>query len=220
MVQAEFAIIGGGISGLSTALALQRKGFRAEVYEQASGMNAPDTGIVLCGNAVRAFYILGLGPKLLEYGLASDICQLKSHSGELIAEFNYDAPTHIPNYLFIQRSVLHTLLADALLPGSLHFNKLLIDLKQDQHKIHVSFQDGSQAVSDFVIGCDGADSRIRSQYMPDGKLHYTGYVCWRGIVEAPSIEPIMYSETWGPRGRFGIAPMPGNRLYWYVFKKS
>jgi 2-polyprenyl-6-methoxyphenol hydroxylase-like FAD-dependent oxidoreductase len=219
MTEAKIAIIGGGISGLSTAIALQKKGIKVSVYEKDTVFNGPDSGIVLSGNAIRSFYIMGLGPSLLANGLAADQCCLKSDSGKVIATFDYHAPSHIPNYLFIQRSELHKILTDALEPDSLYPGKKLEDFKQDGKKITLHFSDGTETETDYLIGCDGGDSPIRTKLKPDSKLTFSGYACWRGFIENPAIFNIPYTETWGPRGRFGIAPLPDNQLYWYAFKK-
>lgn len=219
MAHIRIAIIGGGISGLSTAVALQKKGIHAEVYEKGEGFTGPDTGIVLSGNAIRSFYIMGLGGQMLANGMTTDHCLVKSDTGEVIAKFDYQSPSHIPNYLIMQRSVILKILTESLLPGTLHFNKELIDFKQNSQEIKLNFKDGSTAEAEYLIGSDGIESPIRKKLIPESKLTFSGSVCWRGFIENPPISGIPYTETWGPRGRFGIAPMPGNRLYWYAHKK-
>lgn len=219
MTDKRIAIIGGGISGLSTAAALQKKGIKVTVYEKDLSFSGPDSGIVLSGNAIRAFYIMGLGPVLLAKGLAADQCTLKTDSGKVLATFDYHAPSHIPNYLFIQRSELHRILTASLLPGTVKYAKRLNDFKQKEKKITLHFHDGSTAETDYLIGCDGGDSPIRTKLLPDSKLTFSGYACWRGFIEDPPTVTIPYTETWGPRGRFGIAPLPDQQLYWYAFKK-
>lgn len=219
MAHAKIAIVGGGISGLSTAVALQKKGIAVDIYEKNAEFTGPDTGMVLSGNAIRSFYIMGLGGQLLSSGITSDCCSLKSDSGQLITRFDYQGPDHIPNYLFIQRSVLYKMLADALVPGSLHFGKQLVDFSQDSKAVTLSFKDGSKAVADCLIACDGGNSPIRKRLLPGSGLSFSGYACWRGYIDYPPVKDISFSETWGPRGRFGMAPLPGNRLYWYAFKK-
>ncbi|WNF22367.1 FAD-dependent monooxygenase [Mesobacillus jeotgali] len=219
MNDARISIVGGGISGLSTAIALQRIGMQAEVYEKEKKILEPDTGIILSGNAIRAFYIMGLGSKLRECGLDADGCLLKSDSGKTIAEFDYHAPSHIPNYLFIHRSELHRILADALLPGSFHLDKHMIDFKTDE-SMTLFFEDGTLVESDCLISCDGAASQVRKKLFPDSSLVYSGFSCWRGILEDPPMKVEAYTETWGPRGRFGIAPLTDNQVFWYALKKS
>lgn len=219
MAKDRIAIIGGGISGLSTAVALQKIGIKAEVYEKSLVFNHPDTGIILSGNAIRSFDIMGLGMPLRANGLVTDTCSLKADSGKVLATFDYQAPSHIPNYLFIQRSALHKILIKALIPGSLHLGKQMNDFTLDDQTIKLDFNDGTMAESDYLIGCDGGESPIRIKLLPDSKLISSGYACWRGYKENTAKSDFPYTETWGPRGRFGIAPLPGNQLYWYAFKK-
>ncbi|MBT2659435.1 FAD-dependent monooxygenase [Bacillus sp. ISL-45] len=219
MNDARISIVGGGISGLSTAIALQRNGIYVEVYEKEKNAHEPDTGIILSGNAIRAFYIMGLGPELRAGGLDADGCLLKSDSGSTIAEFDYHAPSHIPNYLFIHRSELHRILTDALLPGSLHFEKHMIDFKHGD-ALTLFFEDGTSIESDYLISCDGAASKTRRKLFPNSSLVYSGFSCWRGILDDPPIQVHDYTETWGARGRFGIAPLTDNQVFWYALKKS
>lgn len=219
MDDAKIAIVGGGISGLCTAIALQKKGIHAEVYEKEKTRDEQDTGIILSGNAIRAFYIMGIGTKLREQGRESDGCLLKSDTGNIIAEFDYHAPSHIPNYLFINRSVLQKTLIDALLPGTLHLDKHMVDFEKD-NKNRIFFEDRTTVDFDYLISCDGAASSIRSKLYPYSKLSFSGYSCWRGILEEPSVNVTAFTETWGPRGRFGIAPLPNHQIFWYAFKKS
>lgn len=219
MEDEKIAIVGGGISGLCTAIALQKNGIHAEVYEKAKKVNEPDTGIILSGNAIRAFYIMGLGSQLRNNGLESDACLLKSDFGNNIANFHYQPPTPIPNYLFIQRSVLQKILLDALLPGSLHLEKHVTDFTDDE-AVTLFFKDGTSAESDYLIACDGASSSVRSKMFPNSSLTYTGFSCWRGIIEYAPFKVTAYTETWGARGRFGIAPLRDQQIFWYALKKS
>ncbi|WP_210365723.1 FAD-dependent monooxygenase [Bacillus sp. REN3] len=221
MKGAKISIIGGGISGLSTAIALQKNGFKAIVYEKDAAYTGPDSGIVLSGNAIRSFMAMGIGEALLSLGVATDTCTLKTETGKVIASFDYHSPSNIPNYLFIQRSVLHRVLTDALHPDSLHYGKQLSDFSQEgSKKVKLMFEDGTSEETDCLIGCDGGHSLIRKKLIPGSKLTYSGFSCWRGMVENTELKNIPFTETWGPKGRFGIAPLPGNSLYWYVFKKA
>ncbi|MBT2679077.1 FAD-dependent monooxygenase [Bacillus sp. ISL-35] len=219
MEDEKIAIVGGGISGLCTAIALQKNGIHAEIYEKEKRVQQPDTGMILSGNAIRAFYLMGLGPELLAHGLDADACQLKSDFGNTIATFDYHAPSHIPNYLFIHRSSLQKILMDALLPGCLHLEKHLIDFTQGQ-VVTLFFKDGTTVDSDYLISCDGASSPIRSKLFPESTLTHTGYSCWRGLIEDPPLQVNAYTETWGARGKFGIAPLTDQQIFWYAFKKT
>lgn len=221
MTNPRIAIIGGGISGLCTALALQKQGIQASIYEIKNDIAETETGMVLTGNAIRALFIMGLGKQILKHGIATDTCLLKSDSGEIIAEFDYRSPSRIPNYLFVQRSALTRILLAAIAPSTIHFNKGLGDFNEEQDMITLHFSDGTQETVDYLIACDGAGSIIRKKLIPERKSSFTGTVCWRGITDFTFSRNVSFSETWGSRGRFGIAPvLPGNHLYWYALIKS
>jgi FAD-dependent urate hydroxylase len=220
MTSAHIAIIGGGISGLCTAIALQKQGIRSKVYERRNTLSEPDTGIVLTGNAIRAFFIMGIGSEVLKSGIATDRCFLKSDSGEVIAEFDYHSPSHIPNYLFIRRSALIKILSDAIAPGTVHLDKSLKDFGEEDDEITLYFSDETTVSADYLIACDGADSIIRKKLVPGQEPFFSGAVCWRGVTDFTFSTDVPFTETWGSRGRFGIAPLPGNRPYWYAFKNA
>lgn len=220
MSNPSIAIIGGGISGLCTALALQKQGIRTILYEMRDNIAEPETGMVLTGNAIRALFILGIGKQILKNGIATDKCLLKSDSGEVIAEFDYHSPSHIPNYLFVQRSALTKILLDAIAPETIRFNKELEDFYEEQDMVTLHFSDGTQESADYLIACDGTGSIIRKKLIPERKSSFSGTVCWRGITDFTFSTEVPFSETWGSRGRFGIAPVPGNHLYWYALIKA
>ena len=60
----RIAIIGGGIGGLTLALALRQRGLRAEVYEQAQVLAEIGAAVALSANATRELDRLGLMPAL------------------------------------------------------------------------------------------------------------------------------------------------------------
>lgn len=221
MAGEKVAVIGGGISGLCTALALQRKGIRAEVYERNKTADMPDSGMILGGNALICLELLGLSPAMSECSLGTNEYNIKADSGKLISTLKYSSPALATCFRFFSGIDFLRILAGSLAPGTLHYGKKLADFKQHKNGVRLYFRDGTMEECTYMIACDGCHSTVRSRVISGHKPVFSGYTCWRGILEHDKdLGECAFSETWGPRGRFGIVPLPGNRLYWYAVKNS
>ncbi|WP_052948633.1 FAD-dependent monooxygenase [Mesobacillus campisalis] len=214
------AIIGGGIGGMCTARALQIRGIKAEVYEKGTQSNlASGPGLILGGNALKALDALGVGTDIRKAGVSTDSFTIYSEWGRSIADLNCRSQKDSTAFLFILPEDFHAILKASLSPGTLHYQKELIDFEDNNHDIHLTFQDGTATTFDFLIGCDGKHSFLRARLLPDIKLKFSGYTAWRGVLDPDNDARGLYTETWGPRGRFGTAPLPDGKLYWYAIKK-
>jgi 2-polyprenyl-6-methoxyphenol hydroxylase-like FAD-dependent oxidoreductase len=83
--------------------------------------------------------------------------------------------------------------------------------------VKVRFADGGEEGGDLLIGADGIDSVVREGLLGPVERRYSGYAGWRAVadLDLPELRGIV-SETWGPRDRFGLVPIGGGRLYWFV----
>ncbi|UII55375.1 FAD-dependent oxidoreductase [Cytobacillus spongiae] len=219
-MEKQIAIVGGGIGGLSAALALRKRGIDATVFEKAPTLHTTGAGIVLGANAMKAFEYLGVSEDIKQYVFSTNTCRITSESGKDIMNLHFETSS-TPCYTFIHRYDLIRILGEALPPGMVQYDKKLVDFHQDLDGVELVFQDGSVHKTDFVIASDGIHSAIRKKLLPYKELRFAGYTCWRGIIEqVPEYIPMEFSETWGPRGRFGIVPLSDNRIYWYALKNS
>jgi 2-polyprenyl-6-methoxyphenol hydroxylase-like FAD-dependent oxidoreductase len=84
--------------------------------------------------------------------------------------------------------------------------------------VSVLFKDGSSREFDFVVASDGIHSLFRQTLVPNSQPRYAGYTCWRGLTDnAPDgFDRHEAFETWGSGKRFGVVPLPKNRIYWYA----
>ncbi|WP_053360437.1 FAD-dependent monooxygenase [Bacillus sp. FJAT-27251] len=220
MAGERVAIIGGGIGGMCTARALQIRGIKAEVYEKGTQSNlSSGPGLILGGNALKALDALGVGTDIRKAGVSSDSFTIYSEWGRSIADLNCRSQKDSTAFLFILPEDFLAILKASLSPGTLHYQKELIDFEDNDHNIHLIFKDGTAVSCDYLIGCDGKHSFLRSRLLPDIKLKFSGYTAWRGVLDPDCDARALYTETWGPRGRFGTVPLPDGRLYWYAIKK-
>jgi 2-polyprenyl-6-methoxyphenol hydroxylase-like FAD-dependent oxidoreductase len=211
----QIAIIGGGIGGLTAALALRQAGFEAEVFEQAPVLLDVGAAIAIWPNAMRVLERLQLAAEVCEHaGVMQEICWLDQH-GRLINRVSIasDDPA-----VALHRADLQNTLLRALPQSAIHLGNTLVDQQQRGDKMLATFANGHSIEADFLIGADGIHSRVRSQFLNDGEPIYRGYTVWRGISPTiPSaIPPATAIEIHGVGKRFGIGPVGLGRVGWWA----
>jgi 2-polyprenyl-6-methoxyphenol hydroxylase-like FAD-dependent oxidoreductase len=219
--QKSFAIIGGGIGGLTVAIALQQKGFHATVYENAPQLKPLGAGLGLAANAMKALAALGIDQDVLEAGKILKTLYIKDKRGRILTatdSIRLSARYGSVNNFTIHRADLHQVLISKLSPGTLLTGKGCTGFQQEDNQISIRFGDGTSVQADAVIACDGIHSIFRKKLVPASLPRYAGYTCWRAVVE---VSPDAWDmdntfETWSEEGRFGIVPLSKNRLYWFA----
>lgn len=217
-------IIGGGIAGLTAALALEKAGIWSDVYEAAPALRPAGAGISLAVNAMRIYRALGLADLIATEGAEAQWMQitdehLRPISSSAIGDLRdrYGA-----GVVLIHRARLQAILLGAIGQGKVHTGKRLKALAQDDKAVMATFEDGSTATADLLIGADGIHSATRSQLFPEVPLRYSGQTCWRGITrfELPDDAKLRQFEAWGGRLRFGCTPVGHGEVYWYAVETA
>jgi 2-polyprenyl-6-methoxyphenol hydroxylase-like FAD-dependent oxidoreductase len=212
----RIAIVGGGIGGLTVALALREFGFEAEVYEQAPELLDVGAAIAVWPNAMRVLERLGLAETI------------RAHAGEMNEIRWLNSRGHLLNQLSISGAValhradLQATLLDALQPATIHLGHNLASYEQQNDKVIATFTNGKSIEADFLIGADGIHSDVRARFLGDGEPVYRGYTVWRGISTiAPYLTPPATAvEIHGRGRRFGIGPVGGGRVGWWASANS
>ena len=218
----QITIIGGGIAGLTTAIALNKKGFKTQIFESASEINAVGAGLGLGANAIMAFDRLGLKNEVIERGRALPSFSIYDQKKKLITRTDshkVSARYGVDNFT-IHRAELHQLLLSKIDTQSIHTNKKVKNIQQKENSVLVKFQDGTIHETEFLIAADGIHSTVRKILLPDVEPRYSGYTCWRAVLENTNLNLTESSETWGTKGRFGIVPLAGNKVYWFACVNS
>lgn len=194
----KLLIIGGGIGGLVTALALHRAGIDVEIFEQSQELRELGVGINLLPHAVKELAALGLLPALDEAGIRTRELIYQNRQGQVVwrelrgLDAGYDVPQ-----LSIHRGKLHGVLLKAVLsrlgPSRLHAGRRLVDLRQEQGAVTAFLESRAgeriEATGDGLIGADGIHSRVREIYYPkEGPLLWRGIMLWRGATTWPVYE--------------------------------
>ena len=213
---AQIAIIGGGIGGLTAALALQQSGFQCEVFEQAPALHDIGAAIAIWPNATRILQRLNLFEQILERAGVMEEIRWVDQNGWLINRVSI-SDLQFPA-VALHRADLQNTLVRALPQSSLHLGYELIDQTQRGDKMVATFANGHSTEADFLIGADGIHSHVRSQFLNDGDPVHRGYTVWRGISpHIPSAIPTYTAiELHGTGKRFGLGPVGLGRLGWWA----
>ncbi len=182
----KVAIIGGGIGGLATAIALRKQGIDVHVYEKARDLRPVGAGLSLNPNGLKALEAIEptIVEQLKQAGSILKVINLRKNSGEIIQQKKI---TLMEKYgqplLSIRWSRLQEILASALPPEIIHLNHRCVDFTQNHNSVTVEF-DGKKTVDvDLVVGADGVKSAIRQILIGDGEPRYLGRMSWRGLLK-------------------------------------
>lgn len=216
-----FAILGGGIGGLTLAIALQRKNIDVVVYESAPQWKPLGAGIGLAGNAVKAFREIGIEQDVLAVGKVLKKVVIRNIKGKALMITDSEDLSRrfgVVNNFALHRADLHHVLINKLRPGTVQLDKSCVGFEQNADGVSITFKDGTKAHADYLIAADGIHSVARRKLLSDVKTRYAGYTCWRGIIEdlPADLDPDETSETWGQGTRFGIVPLTRDRVYWFA----
>jgi 2-polyprenyl-6-methoxyphenol hydroxylase-like FAD-dependent oxidoreductase len=221
----KFAIIGGGICGLTLAIALSRKGLNVQVFESAPAFKPLGAGLSLATNAMRALAEIGIDKHVMEYGKMIRQMFGKDESGRVISFTDAEKLTArfgVVNNFTIHRADLHQVLSGLLPVDTIQLGKTLVDFEQSANEVVISFADGTNATADYLIACDGIHSPVRKKLLPGSVPRYAGYTCWRAVVDdlPDGFNENETTETWGRGRRFGVVPLSNKRVYWFATRNA
>lgn len=212
----RIAIIGGGIGGLTAALALRQCGFEPQVFEQAPELIEVGSAIILWPNAMRVLHQLGLSEMVRHDGGVLEEARWLNRDGQLLNHFALPK-TDLPA-IVLHRARLQQELLGALPPESIHLGHVFESFEQRSDIIVAKFTDGSSHEFDVLIGADGLHSRVREQLLNDGPPVDRGYIAWRGVVDftPESVTPASAIEIYGSGQRLGIGPLGFGKVGWWA----
>ncbi|WP_030571393.1 FAD-dependent monooxygenase [Streptomyces aureocirculatus] len=212
-------VAGGGIGGLTAAIALHRSGWRVTVLERAGSLEPVGAGIGLAPNSQRALDVLGLGDQVRGLSAWQGAGGVRARNGRWLVRTSTAATEREfgGGLVSLHRATLVDLLVGALPADCLRLgtDARLVDHGGPGHRAVVATGDGD-IEADLVVGADGIDSRVRSALFPAHPgPRYTGFTAWRLVVPAPK-SPFEPHETWGRGGVWGTHPLKDGRVYAYA----
>ncbi|MEO3891476.1 FAD-dependent monooxygenase [Nonomuraea sp. B5E05] len=205
----QAVVVGGGIGGLATAVALQRIGWRATVLERAAEVREIGAGMSQAPNAMRALEALGLGEQARSAGVPTySAGNLRLPDGRYLQQARPGDPTPLVAF---HRADLHRILLQALPTTWVRTNAEVTGVRQAEQQVTVTWT-GGQATADLLIGADGIRSTVRRLLWPDAPApRFLERTAWLGITDA---EGLPGSITMGAGGYFLIHPISRGRAYW------
>jgi salicylate hydroxylase len=202
----KVAVIGGGIGGLTAAVALRRSGLAVDVYEQAPELTEVGGGINMGPNATRILRRLGLAEGLDREGVRpvgshqrrwQDGRTLQRASLNPLCEQLYGAP-----HMTLHRADLLAVIAAGFPAERVHLGHRLVGLADRGDGAEAWFENGVRIKADVLVGADGIHSAVRADLFGAKEPRFAGCVAYRGLVPAERIADLgleVGSQSWvGP----------------------
>ncbi|NUP64162.1 MAG: FAD-dependent monooxygenase [Nonomuraea sp.] len=216
-------VIGCGIGGPVTAMALREAGIDAEIYE-AYGQGAENVGsfLNLASNGLAALRVLGAHREVLSSAIPTPRMVMWSGTGKRLGEvangLRLDDGTVSHTVL---RSDLYAALRDEVVRRGvpISYGKRLTSFEDTGDEVVATFEDGTTATGDLLIACDGVHSRTRSLLDPAAPgPRYSGLYSFGGIVRdaGASGEPGVYNMVFGKRAFFGYTVAESGETWWFA----
>lgn len=205
------AVVGGGIGGLTAAVALARKGLAVEVYEQSAGPARVGASIDMGPNATRLLDALGL-TDARETGVRPDALELlRWEDGSTLLRFPHGAAAEAhfgASILDFYRPDLHELLLAALPEGCVSFGARVERVDQDDAHAELQLASGDRVRCDAVVAADGIRSHLRQQLVGEDEPVFSGTVVYRGLAEKSvvhELHPDLVNRYWLGPNRHAVA---------------
>jgi 2-polyprenyl-6-methoxyphenol hydroxylase-like FAD-dependent oxidoreductase len=215
-------VVGGGIGGLSAAVALRRAGIRVDLVEINRDWKVYHIGIVVQANFIRAMAALGIAGQAIAAGFPYNGLSFQDLQGNVLREIKGTnaGGERYPSHLGMSRPALHKVLTDAASACGTHvrLGTTLTDIEQHDQGVHVAFSDGTSGDYDVLVGADGVYSKVRStvfggKWVPE----FTGQGVWRYTVRRPKELTSSFYCVGLEGGKAGFIPLsPETGYIWLV----
>lgn len=211
-------IIGAGIGGLTTAIALQQKNINFEIFESFSSFKPIGAGIMLANNAMQVYNQLGLYDSIAKE--SSSLFSLNITTKKLKTIFS--SPTASPQNnlqsFAIHRAKLQQILLQQIPTKKIHLGKKLSHIQQETpNNYSLQFNDNTTHQTNIILGADGINSVVRDN-ITNSQLRDAQQLCWRGIADfslPQEFKGELY-EVWDKQQRFGFVQINPKQIYWYA----
>jgi 2-polyprenyl-6-methoxyphenol hydroxylase-like FAD-dependent oxidoreductase len=213
-------VIGGGIAGPVAAMALQKAGVHATVFEayetSADGVGG---GLSIAANGLNALEVLGADDVVLRIGMPITSMVVQSWTGKRLAELG--ALPGLPAMQFVWRSELYRALSDEAARRGIRIvhGKRLVDTESTRGGVTAHFADATQATAEILIGADGIRSTARSLIDPDAPPpRYDGLISFAARMSCTGLDSTdgtMYM-IFGKRAFFGYQVYADGSGDWFV----
>jgi 2-polyprenyl-6-methoxyphenol hydroxylase-like FAD-dependent oxidoreductase len=217
-------IIGGGIGGLTTAIALRKKGIEVKIYEQSSEIAAAGAGLWVASNALSVLDRLGLADEVVAAGHEFTAVEITDTKDKVISSIDCVKVKEKfgKGNFAIHRGALQSVLLENVPSETIFTNKVFEKYTQNDQGVTAFFTDGTSETADFMIAADGIHSKVRQQFLPNQKLRFAEQTCWRFVIDWQLPNHRKAQEIWGNgKGvRVGFSQINSQQVYCYITKKE
>lgn len=217
----EIAIIGAGMGGLTTGIALKKFGHTVTIYEQTEKILPVGAAISLWSNGVKCLNYLGLTDQVAKLGGQMDnLAYIDGLTGDKMTQFSLlPLIEEVGQRPYpVSRSDLQNMLMDEFGRENIHLCKKMIALEEYDEHVYAKCADGAEIKADLLIGADGTHSLTRQYVLGEQvERRYAGYVNWNGLVNIS--EDLAQADQWttfvGEGKRVSLMPVADNRFYFF-----
>lgn len=215
-------VVGGGVGGMSAALALNRRAVDVHLIDADPQWRAYGAGISVTGLSLRAFDDLGILDEVRERGFVGGGLRLRAPDGGVLLETPLppaDAPP-ITRSGGIMRPALHEVMSNRVRAAGVEvtLGTKPRHFEQSLERVDVEFDDGTSAGYDLVVAADGIFSDAREALFPAArKPEFTGQGCWRFVTDRPAEVDRTEMFVGGPV-KLGFNPVSADRMYAFILE--
>lgn len=219
----QVAIVGGGIGGLTTALALRQAGIEVSLFEQVPQFHNVGAGVQISPNGVRLLQRLGLEKPLRAVAVRPAAIELRRwKDNQVLLRYPLGdecEQTFGASYYTIHRWDLLNVLLAAIPDNIIHLGWHCLTAKPYADGVDLTFSNGSSITAGAVIGADGIHSILRYALFAN-QVHFSGLGAYRGLIPAERL-PFLTEEArvlhwWGPEKHFVCYPVSCGQLINFV----
>lgn len=215
-------IIGAGMGGLTTGIALKKFGHQVRIFEQTEKILPVGAAISLWSNGVKCLNYLGLTEKIAQLGgQMDDLAYVDGLTGDVMTQFSLlPLIEEVGQRPYpVARADLQNMLMDEFGRDQIYLGKKMVSLEEKTDYVEVHFTDGSSTQADLVIGADGTHSLTRAYVLGQQvQRRYAGYVNWNGLVEiSEDLAPAQQWTTYVGEGkRASLMPVADGKFYFFL----
>lgn len=217
MTQRRAVIVGAGIGGLASAIALEQAGWRVALLERGDRLRDDGTALLVQANAMRALRALGLGVAIDAIAQPFDSGALRRPDGKPLIRSVTPEPvdrTEPQSVVFHRGDLLEALVSALGDRVEIHTGVTVTNVDL----VHPAAGDNTRRwPADLVVGADGINSAVRTGIDPNATVTGTGTVAFRAVIPPHRVPrlPDDGGETHGTNGqRFRYAPLSERGAYW------
>lgn len=208
-------VIGGGIGGMTSGIALRRQGWDVTVLERAPKIDPVGSGLAIAANALKALDTLDLADPLRKLSRIQGQVGIRRRDGRWLVHTGPDAAQarYGDSVVVMLRATLMEVLAEALGSDDLRLGVGVSGVDADSGVVRT---DEGDLQADLVVAADGIHSKTRQALFPGHPgPAYSGVTAWRGLVPRGDLD-IRSTESWGKGLVFGIALLAEDNVYVYA----